>query len=38
LAEVLRSDAYLQATWDVLQTYGGLWFVDESFVVERLQV
>ncbi len=38
LTEALRSDAYLQATWDVLQTYGGLWFVDESFVVERLQV
>ena len=38
LTEALRSDDYLQATWDVLQTYGGLWFVDESFVVERLQV
>ena len=38
LTEALRSDDYLQATWDVLQTYGGLWFVDESFVVERLPV
>jgi hypothetical protein len=36
LTEALRSDDYLQATWDVLQKYGGLWFVDESFVVERL--
>ncbi len=38
LTEALRSDEYLQATWDVLQKYGGLWFVDESFVVERLPV
>jgi hypothetical protein len=37
LNEVLRSDAYLKATWSVLQKYGGLWFVDESFVVERLR-
>ena len=36
LTETLRGDDYLQATWDVLQKYGGLWFVDESFVVERL--
>ena len=36
LTDALRSDAYLKATWDVLQRYGGLWFVDESFVVERL--
>jgi len=36
LTEVLRSDDYLQATWDVLQKYGGLWFVDESFVIERI--
>ena len=38
LTEALRSDRYLQATWDVLQKYGGLWFVDESFVIERLAV
>ena len=36
LTETLRGDDYLQATWDVLRKYGGLWFVDESFVVERL--
>jgi len=36
LTEALRSDDYLQATWDVLQKYGGLWFVDESFVIERI--
>jgi hypothetical protein len=36
LNEALRNDDYLQATWEVLQKYGGLWFVDESFVVERL--
>ncbi len=37
MTEALGSDAYLNATWDVLQKYGGLWFIDESFVVERLR-
>lgn len=37
LTETLRSDAYLAATLAVLRKYGGLWFVDESFVVERLR-
>ncbi len=37
MSEALRSDAYLNATWEVLQKYGGLWFIDESFVVERLR-
>jgi hypothetical protein len=37
MTEALSSDAYLNATWDVLQKYGGLWFIDESFVVERLR-
>ena len=27
----------VRATWEALQKYGGLWFVDESFVVERLR-
>ncbi len=37
MTEALGSDAYLNATWEVLQKYGGLWFIDESFVVERLR-
>jgi hypothetical protein len=37
LTETLRSDAYLNATLAVLRKYGGLWFVDESFLVERLR-
>ena len=36
LNEKLRSGGYLEATKQVLQRHGGLWFQDESFVVVRL--
>ena len=36
LNEMLQSGDYLQATKNVLQRHGGLWFQDESFVVVRL--
>jgi hypothetical protein len=32
---VVTGGAYLDATQQVLQRYGGLWFNDESFVVSR---
>lgn len=35
LAEVLGERRYLAATQDVLQQYGGLWFLDESYVISR---
>ena len=35
LAEAIGSRQYLDATRDVLQTHGGLWFLDESYVVSR---
>ena len=35
LSEVINSGAYLQATKDVLQRHGGLWFWDESYVISR---
>ena len=35
LAQVLGSRAYLDATREVLQTHGSLWFNDESYVVSR---
>lgn len=35
LADALRAGEYLEATRDVLQRNGGLWFQDESFVVVR---
>jgi SAM-dependent methyltransferase len=35
LSEAIGSGAYLEATKDVLQEYGGLWFWDESFVISR---
>lgn len=35
LGAVLRSDAYLNATSEVIKKYGGLWFMDETFVVHR---
>ena len=35
LGEVLGSRAYLDATRDVLQQHGSLWFNDESYVVSR---
>lgn len=36
LDPVIADGSYLQATRDVLQKYGGLWFNDEAFVVTRL--
>ena len=35
LEGVVADGSYLNATRDVLSTYGGLWFYDESFVVSR---
>jgi hypothetical protein len=36
LWEAMGRRDYLDATWQVLQKYNGLWFIDESFVVARL--
>ena len=35
LEPVVTSGSYLQATQEVLQKYGGLWFNDETFTVTR---
>jgi SAM-dependent methyltransferase len=35
LAQAIGSRAYLDATRDVLQQHGRLWFLDESYVVSR---
>ena len=35
LDSVVQSNAYLEATQQVLQKHGGLWFNDETFVVSR---
>jgi hypothetical protein len=35
LAAALGERAYLDATREVLQAHGGLWFLDESYVVSR---
>ncbi|MEO8143241.1 MAG: hypothetical protein ABI654_03420 [Betaproteobacteria bacterium] len=35
LARVVGERKYLDATRDVLQAHGGLWFLDESYVVSR---
>lgn len=35
LDTVVTTGAYLQATQQVLQHHGGLWFNDETFVVSR---
>jgi hypothetical protein len=35
LAEVMGDRAYLEATSNVLHRHGGLWFLDESFVISR---
>jgi hypothetical protein len=37
LSEVVKNDAYLEATQEVLQKHGGLWFNDESYVISRKQ-
>jgi hypothetical protein len=38
LEPVLRSGHYLEVTRDVLRRHGGLWFLDESFVISRRQL
>jgi hypothetical protein len=35
LSEVIGSSTYLDATKDVLQKHGGLWFWDESYIISR---
>jgi hypothetical protein len=35
LADVISDRRYLDATRDVLQKHGGLWFFDESYVISR---
>ena len=35
LEKALANSAYLEATREVLQEHGGLWFLDESYVVSR---
>jgi SAM-dependent methyltransferase len=35
LSEAIGSGAYLEATKEVLQRHGGLWFWDESYVISR---
>ncbi|MBI1877840.1 MAG: hypothetical protein HYR94_06370 [Chloroflexi bacterium] len=35
LEPVLRSGQYLEATRKILRRHGGLWFLDESFIVSR---
>jgi hypothetical protein len=35
LAQALGDKSYLDATRDVLRAHGGLWFLDESYVVSR---
>jgi hypothetical protein len=35
LASVVADGSYLNATREVLQKHGGLWFFDESFVISR---
>ena len=35
LSEVLGRTQYLDATREVLQKHGSLWFLDESYVVSR---
>ncbi len=35
LAEVMGDRGYLEATQEVLHRHGGLWFLDESYVISR---
>jgi cation transport regulator ChaB len=35
LSNVQSDNRYVEATRDVLQKHGGLWFYDESFVISR---
>ncbi len=38
LDEVVRTGAYIGATREVLKEHGGLWFLDESYVISRRRV
>jgi hypothetical protein len=38
LDAAMQNDAYLDATQEVLQKHGGLWFNDETFVVSRRRI
>ena len=38
LGKALGERRYLDATREVLQAHGGLWFLDESYVVSRKRV
>jgi hypothetical protein len=35
VAEAAADGRYLEATAEVLQKHGGLWFIDESYVISR---
>jgi hypothetical protein len=35
IADAVEDGEYLKATQDVLQKHGGLWFINESFVISR---
>ena len=35
LSEAVGSGRYLEATQEVLQRHGGLWFWDESYIISR---
>ena len=35
VAEAATDSRYLDATAEVLQKHGGLWFIDESYVISR---
>jgi len=35
LDEVVRTGGYIEATREVLKAHGGLWFLDESYVISR---
>jgi hypothetical protein len=35
LEKALANAAYLEATREILQKHGGLWFLDESYVISR---
>jgi hypothetical protein len=38
LDDVVRSGAYMEATREVLFKHGGLWFLDESYVISRRRI
>jgi hypothetical protein len=35
LEDAVRHSRYLQVTSEVLHRHGGLWFLDESYVISR---